>query len=602
MNELSTASAVAPQQDEKALSLPEWNLSELYAAPDAPSIEADFEWAGGEAKEFNTAYAGRLENLGAEEFGQAIARFEVILERLHKVLSYSQLVFAGDMSDPERGRFLQTMQERYNVIYAELLFFTLEINRIEDDTLEAKLSDPVAAKYRPWLRDIRVYRPHQLSEELEKLLHDKAVTGAASWTRLFDQTMAEMRFPVDGKELTLADTLNLLDNSDSQMRRKGAKALGQVFGENIEIFSLITNTLAKDKEIEDKWRRYPHPVSERNLSNKVEDEVVEALVNSIRDAYGDLAHRYYALKANWFGQDRLDYWDRNAPLPGQDSRTYGWDEAREIVLGAFNRFDPRIAAVAENFFEKGWIDAAPRPGKDSGAFCHPTVPSAHPYVLLNFYGRPRDVATLAHELGHGVHQVLAADQGVLLSDTPLTLAETASVFGEMLVFRALLADQNDPDQRRRLLAKKVEDMLNTVVRQTAFHHFEQRVHQERRDGELSAGRLGEIWLDVQSESLGPALRFDDTYQHFWAYIPHFVHSPFYVYAYAFGDCLVNSLYQVYSTGHAGFEDKFIEMLKAGGTLRHRELLRPFGLDAGDPVFWRRGIDIVAGLIDELEAT
>jgi oligoendopeptidase F len=328
---------------------------------------------------------------------------------------------------------------------------------------------------------------------------------------------------------------------------------------------------------------------------------VDALVGSIRDAYADLAHRYYALKANWFGQDRLDYWDRNAPLPGGDGRGYSWDQGREIVLGAFDRFDPRIAAIAGKFFDNGWIDATPRPGKDSGAFCHPTVPSVHPYILLNFYGRPRDVATLAHELGHGVHQVLAADQGALLSDTPLTLAETASVFGEMLVFRALLEDQDDPGQRRRLLAKKVEDMLNTVVRQTAFHDFERRVHQERRGGELSADHLGDIWLGIQTESLGPALRFDDAYRHFWAYIPHFVHSPFYVYAYAFGDCLVNSLYQVYSEGHAGFEGKFIEMLKAGGTLRHRDLLRPFGLDASDPKFWRRGIDIVVGLIDELEA-
>jgi len=600
MNDLSTADA-SPNEDRGLISLPEWNLNELYAAPDAPSIQADLQWAETEAKDFNTSYAGTLTAIDGATFGQAIARFEAIVERLNKVVSYAQLVFAGDMSDPDRGRFLQTMQERYNTIYAEMLFFTLEINRIEDDVLEAKLADPVAAKYRPWLRDSRVFRPYQLSDDLEKLLHDKSVTGAASWVRLFDQTMAELRFPVDGKNLTLADTLNLLDNNDSEVRRTGAKALGRVFGENIEVFSLITNTLAKDKEIEDKWRGYPHPVSERNLSNKVEDEVVEALVGTIRDAYADLAHRYYAQKAKWFGQDQLDYWDRNAPLPGEDGRTYTWDEGREIVLGAFARFDPRIADIAGTFFENGWIDAATRPGKDSGAFCHPTVPSAHPYVLLNFYGRPRDVATLAHELGHGVHQVLAADQGSLLSDTPLTLAETASVFGEMLVFRALLDDQSDRGQRRRLLAKKVEDMLNTVVRQTAFHEFERRIHQERRAGELSATRLGEIWLEVQGESLGPALRFDDEYRHFWAYIPHFVHSPFYVYAYAFGDCLVNSLYQVYSEGHAGFEGKFIEMLRAGGTLRHRDLLRPFGLDAGDPTFWRRGIDNIVGLIDELEA-
>ncbi len=600
MNDLS-ATATATEASEEAMSLPEWNLSELYASPDAPAIQADLGWAETQAKDFNAAYAGRIEDLDGADFGRAIQRFEAIIERLHKIMSYAQLVFAGDMSDSERGRFLQTMQERYNAIYSELLFFTLEINRIDDAVLEAKLSDPGSARYRPWLRDIRAFRAHQLNDELEKLLHDKSVTGSSSWVRLFDQTMAALRFPVDGTDQTLAETLNMLDNKDTEVRRTGAKALGQVFGENIDTFSLITNTLAKDKEIEDKWRGYPQPVSERNLSNKVEDEVVEALVGSIRDAYGELAHRYYALKAQWFGQEQLDYWDRNAPLPGEDGRNYTWSEGRGIVLSAFERFDPKISDIASTFFEQGWIDAAPRPGKDSGAFCHPTVPSAHPYVLLNFYGRPRDVATLAHELGHGVHQVLAADQGALLSDTPLTLAETASVFGEMLVFRALLDDQKDPEQRRRLLAKKVEDMLNTVVRQTAFHEFEQRVHQERRNGELSSERLGLIWLQVQSESLGPALRFDDEYRHFWAYIPHFVHSPFYVYAYAFGDCLVNSLYQVYSEGHEGFEAKFIEMLRAGGTLRHRDLLRPFGLDASDPTFWRRGIDNIVGLIDELEA-
>ncbi|HYN38830.1 MAG TPA: M3 family oligoendopeptidase, partial [Rhodospirillales bacterium] len=354
------------------------------------------------------------------------------------------------------------------------------------------------------------------------------------------------------------------------------------------------------KEIEDRWRRYKHPVAYRNLANKVEDEVVEAMVGAIRDAYGELAHRYYRLKAGWFDREHLDYWDRNAPLPGDDNRRYSWGEARDIVLDAFGGFEPRLSAIAGRFFENPWIDAAPRPGKDSGAFCHPVVPSVHPYVLMNFYGRPRDVMTLAHELGHGVHQVLAGEQGTLMADTPLTLAESASVFGEMLVFRALLAQEDDAARRRRLLASKVESMLNTVVRQIAFHEFEQRVHAERPSGELSADRLGEIWMAVQSESLGPVFRFDEEYRHFWAYIPHFIHSPFYVYAYAFGDCLVNSLYQLYGEGHSGFQDKYVAMLKAGGTLRHRDLLQPFGLDAHDPGFWRRGLDVVSGFIDDLE--
>jgi oligoendopeptidase F len=516
-------------------------------------------------------------------------------------MSFAQLVFAGDMSDPENGRFHQTIQERYNAISVDTLFFTLEINRLDDEALDEKLSEAASARYKPWLRDIRVFRPHQLSDDLERLFHEKTITGATAWVRLFDQTIADLRFSVDGEDLTLADTLNRFDSPDSDVRRGAAKAIGRGLGDKVSVFSLITNTLAKDKEVEDKWREYPKPISQRNLANMVEDEVVDALVGSIRAAYDELAHRYYRLKARWFDQDALDYWDRNAPLPGDDNRKYNWDEAREIVFGAFHRFDPRVANIANRFFEGGWIDASPRPGKDPGAFCHPTVPSAHPYVLLNFFGRPRDVTTLAHELGHGVHQFLSADQGTLMGHAPLTLAETASVFGEMLVFRALLDQQQDKNQRRRLLAGKVEDMINTVVRQTAFHEFEQRVHEERRQGELLSTRLGEIWIDVQRESLGPAMRFDEEYKYYWAYIPHFVHSPFYVYAYAFGDCLVNSLYQAYSEGHAGFEDKFIEMLKAGGTLRHRDLLRPFGLDASDPGFWRRGIDVVVGLIDELEA-
>ncbi len=581
--------------------LPRWNLGDLYRSPDAPELEEDLNWAREKAESFRDVYADRLATLSGAELGTAIAAYEEIVERLHKVMTYAQLVFAGDMSDPEKGRFMQTVQERYTEISTATLFFALELNRIDEDTLKLQLADPAAARYGPWLRDVRMFKPHQLEDDLEKLLHEKVVTGASAWVRLFDQTMAETRFRVDGTDLTLSDTLNLLDNADASVRRAGAKALGAGLGDRIGVFTLIANTLAKDKEIEDKWRRYPEPVSHRNLSNMVEDEVVEALVTSIRDAYEELSHRYYRLKAGWFGGDALDYWNRNAPLPGNDEKRFSWDEARESVLGAFSRFDPRLSEIAGRFFEDGWIDAPPRPGKDPGAFCHPAVPSIHPYVLMNFYGRSRDVTTLAHELGHGVHQVLAAEQGALMADTPLTLAETASVFGEMLVFRALLEGQHDPDLRRRLLAGKVEDMLNTVVRQIAFHEFERRVHQVRHESELSAERFGDIWMEVQRESLGPALRFDDEYRHYWAYIPHFIRSPFYVYAYAFGDCLVNSLYQVYSEGHAGFEDKFIDMLRAGGTLRHRELLRPFGLDAGDPRFWRRGLDVIVGFIDELEA-
>lgn len=581
--------------------LPEWNLTDLYTGPDDPGVNEDLTWAESEAKKFHAAYAGKLSTLNGDELGHAIAAYEAILERLHRVISFAQLRFAADISDLERGRFLQTTQEKINDISSETLFFTLELNGLDEEQLKPMLTGSGAKRYAPWVRDMRVFLPHQLSDELEQLLHDKSVTGSMAWVRLYDQTLADLRFDVRGKVLTLADTLNLLEHTDGDIRRDAAKAIGKVLGEKIDVFTLITNTLAKDKEIEDRWRQYPHPVASRNLSNRVEDEVVEALVGVIREAYAELAHRYYLLKARWFGGEALPYWDRNAPLPGADNRAYSWPEGKSIVLDAFRQFHPSMADIAERFFNGEWIDAPPRPGKDSGAFCHPVVPSVHPYILLNFYGRPRDVMTLAHELGHGVHQVLAAPKGALMADTPLTLAETASVFGEMLVFRALLDQQQDPKHRRHLLAGKVESMLNTVVRQVAFHEFEARVHEQRRATELSVDQVGEIWLSVQRESLGPALRFDDEYRHYWAYIPHFIHSPFYVYAYAFGDCLVNSLYQVYRDGHPGFANKYFDMLRAGGTLRHRDLLRPFGLDASDPGFWRRGLNVILGYIDELEA-
>lgn len=580
--------------------MPEWDLADLYDGPDSPKLETDLREAGAAAGAFQARYQGKLAQLTGQALGEAVAEYERLSEILYRVLSYAQLRYAQNLSDPARGRFQQSMQERATEISTQTLFFTLEINRLDEDCLAEKLSDPGLAHYAPWLRDLRMFRDHQLSDDMERLLHEQDVAGRSAWVRLFDETMAELRFPVDGRELTSAETLNLMSDKSAAVRKSAAKAFGKVLGENSRVFSLITNTLIKEKEIEDKWRRYARPSSSRNLSNQVEDSVVDALATAVQDAYGPLSHRYYALKAKWFGMDQLDYWDRNAPLPEDDDRKIPWEEAKATVLGAYGAFSPELARVGGLFFEGGWIDAPARPGKSPGAFAHPTVPSAHPYLLLNYLGKTRDVMTLAHELGHGVHQVLAAKQGVLLADTPLTLAETASVFGEMMTFRAMLDKETSPARRRIMLASKVEDMLNTVVRQIAFYEFERRIHDARRQGELSSERLGQIWLDIQRESLGPALRFEDEYQYYWSYIPHFIHSPFYVYAYAFGDCLVNSLYDVYLGGAADFEAKYIEMLKAGGTLRHKELLAPFGLDAGDPAFWRRGLDVVIRFIDELE--
>ena len=581
-------------------SLPSWDLSDLYPGIDSPQLARDLERATADAKEFAASYEGRMAALIGAEMASSLARFEALQERLGRITSYASLVYSGDQSDPKIGQFFQNVQEQVTTITTSLLFFSLEINRIGEEEMERKLADPDLARYRPWIRDCRAYRPHQLSDELERLLHEKYVAGRAAWTRLFDETMARLRFPLDGKDLTSAEILHLLSEKDGERRRRAAQCFGKVMGDNIGVFALVTNTLAKDKEIEDRWRKFPSPPSSRNLANQVEDQVVEALVTAVKASYPALAHRYYGLKAKWFGVERLDYWDRNAPLPEADDRVIPWPEATSTVLDAYGAFSPDLAAIGRKFFDNAWIDAPVRPGKSPGAFAHPTVPSAHPYLLLNYQGKVRDVMTLAHELGHGVHQVLSAGQGYLMADTPLTLAETASVFGEMLTFRALLAQQKDAAKRKVMLASKVEDMLNTVVRQIAFYDFELRLHSERRQGELTAERIGEIWMDVQTECLGPVFRFHDEYRNYWAYIPHFVHSPFYVYAYAFGDCLVNSLYAVYQDGAPGFQQRYLDMLKAGGTKRHRELLAPFGLDAGDPAFWQKGLDVIAGFIDELE--
>jgi oligoendopeptidase F len=580
--------------------LPTWDLGDLYSGMDSPQFAADLDSAAADAKAFAATYQGKLADLSGDALGAAIASFERLQERLGRIGSFAGLLFASNMSDPKIGQFQQNTQERLTEITTTLLFFALEINRIEDQDLDAKLAAPALAKYRPWLRDTRAFRPHQLNDDLEKLLHEKQLSARNAWSRLFDETMARLRFPLDGKDLTSAEILHLLSEKDGKLRERAAKAFGKVMGDNIQLFALLTNTLAKDKEIEDKWRRFERPPSARNLANQVEDSVVDALVAAVKGAYPRLSHRYYTLKARWFGVAALDYWDRNAPLPEADDRLIAWPEATKTVIDAYSAFSPELAAVGGRFFANRWIDVPVRPGKAPGAFAHPCVPSVHPYLLLNYQGKVRDVMVLAHELGHGVHQVLAGPQGYLQADTPLTLAETASVFGEMLTFQSLLKSAPDARTRKAMLAQKVEDMLNTVVRQVAFYDFEARLHDERRKGELTAERIGEIWLAVQAESLGPALRFGPEYATYWSYIPHFIHAPFYVYAYAFGDCLVNSLYAVYQAGTPGFQAKYLDMLRAGGTLRHKELLAPFGLDAGDPAFWNRGLDMIAGFIAELE--
>jgi oligoendopeptidase F len=585
--------------------LPEWNLADLYAGLDDPAIKRDLDRADADCIAFEAEYKGKLAAMAASTQGgaalaEAVRRYEAIDDRMGRLGSYAGLVHAGNTVDPARTKFYGDVQERLTTASTHLLFFTLELNRIDDAVLEAAMADPGLAHYRPWIEDERRYRPYQLEDRVEQLFQEKSVTAYSAWNRLFDATIANLRFNVSGKSLAIEPTLNFMQDRDGKKRKAAAEALARTFKDNVNQFALITNTLAKDKEISDRWRGFADIADGRHLSNRVEREVIDALVAAVRDAYPRLSHRYYTLKAKWFGKKRLPYWDRNAPLPRVPSRTIGWTEAKNTVLTAYGAFSPKMASIAERFFDERWIDAPVRPGKAPGAFAHGTTPSAHPYVLLNYQGKPRDVMTLAHELGHGVHQVLAAPNGALMAPTPLTLAETASVFGEMLTFKKLLAATRDGKERKAMLASKVEDMINTVVRQIAFYSFERAVHTERREGELTAARIGELWLDVQRESLGPAIEIKPGYETFWAYVPHFIHSPFYVYAYAFGDCLVNSLYAVYEHAAEGFAERYLAMLAAGGTKPYAELLAPFGLNARDPAFWQGGLGVIERMISELE--
>ncbi|MEN3931178.1 M3 family oligoendopeptidase [Microvirga sp. W0021] len=586
--------------------LPEWNLTDLYPGMDSAELTADVERIASECELFAKDVKGTLSSIvqgndAAKNLYSIIKRYEAIDDLMGRIMSFASLVYAGDTTDAKRAKFYGDMQEKMTKASTNLLFFTLELNRIDDGLIDKALQHEPLSYYRPWIEDLRKDKPYQLDDKLEELFLDKSVTTYAAWNRLFDETIAALRFDVRGETLPIEPTLNKMLDTDGNVRKDAASALAKTFKDNLRTFGQITNVLAKDKEISDRWRGFTDVADSRHLANRVERDVVDALVAAVRAAYPKLSHRYYKLKAGWFGMDKLNHWDRNAPLPKVEQKNIPWTEARETVLSAYHDFSPKMSDIAKQFFDGNWIDAPTRPGKAPGAFAHPTVPSAHPYVLLNYQGKARDVMTLAHELGHGVHQVLAAPNGALMAPTPLTLAETASVFAEMLTFRRLLGATTDKVQRKAMLAQKVEDMLNTVVRQIAFYTFERKVHEQRRAGELPLEQINEFWMDVQKESLGPSIALHEGYETFWCYIPHFIHSPFYVYAYAFGDCLVNSLYGVYEKSHDGFADRYFALLSAGGTKHHSELLVPFGLDARDPSFWSIGLSMIESLIDEIEA-
>ena len=580
--------------------LPDWNLNDLYTSTDAKELVSDLSWLEKECDEFANEYQGKLKFLSADQMLQCIIRNEKISSISGRIISYAGLRYYQNTTNADRAKFLSDMQEKITVYTTKLVFFSLEINSLEDAFLEGLLNEnEELLRYKPVFEKIRALKPYQLSDEVEKFLHDLGIVGDA-WEKLFDETIAGLEFKIGGEKLNIEATLNFLTDQNRENRQKATYELARVFSKNIKVFTRVHNTQAKEKEIIDRWRGMPTAQMGRHLANQVEPEVVEALRNAVVKAYPKISHRYYELKRKWLGLEIMQVWDRNAPLPMESDRLVTWDQAETIVTGAYANFDSRMSDLISPFFSKGWIDAGVKPGKAPGAFAHPTVTNVHPYIMLNYLGKPRDVMTLAHELGHGVHQVLASSQGQMLSSTPLTLAETASVFGEMLTFQQMLDHASDKNERKVLLANKVEDMINTVVRQIAFYDFECKLHDARKGGELTPSDINSLWMSVQSESLGPAFEFVDGYETFWSYIPHFVHSPFYVYAYAFGDGLVNALYATYKDSPTGFEDKYFNMLSAGGSKHHKELLKPFGLDASDPGFWSKGLSMISEMIDELE--
>ncbi len=580
--------------------LPDWNLNDLYTATDAKELIRDLNWLEKECNEFAKSYEGKLHTLSDKEMLNCIVRNEKISSISGRIISYAGLLYYQKTTDADRAKFLSDMQEKITVFTTKLVFFSLEINSLEDEFLDKLFTkNDQLARYKPVFEKIRAMKPYQLNDEIEKFLHDLGIVGDA-WEKLFDETIAGLTFKIGDESLNIEATLNLLTDQNRENREKATRELARVFNENIKVFTRVHNTQAKEKEIIDRWRGMPTAQMGRHLANQVEPEVVEALRNAVVKAYPEISHRYYELKRKWLGLEIMQVWDRNAPLPMESNKLVTWDEAQKVVTGAYTNFDSRMSDLITPFFNEGWIDAGVKPGKAPGAFAHPTVTDVHPYIMLNYLGKPRDVMTLAHELGHGVHQVLASSQGQMLSSTPLTLAETASVFGEMLTFQQMLDQSCDKNERKVLLANKVEDMINTVVRQIAFYDFECKLHDARRSGELTPSDINSLWMSVQSESLGPAFEFVDGYETFWSYIPHFVHSPFYVYAYAFGDGLVNALYATYKENPKGFEDKYFNLLSAGGSKHHKELLKPFDLDASDPKFWTKGLSMISGMIDELE--
>lgn len=578
------------------INLPVWNLKDFYPSNKSKEFDNDLLKLEKDIKNFSSNFKGKIKNLNPREISKIIRQFEKIEELIGKIKSYAFLYYCTDQLNPKTSSFYQMIQEKLTKLESGMLFFTIELNNLNEKSYKNLRN----TNFFVWIQNLRKYKKFQKNESIEKILLDKSITSSNSWIRLFDETMARLKFSFRGKKLNESEILNLMSSKNSEIRKEASSSFSDKLKENIHLFSMITNILSKDLQIENSIRGFEKADSSRHLSNQVDPSDVECLCETVKKNYKILSHRYYKYKAKVFNVKKLNYWDRNAPYPNQLSENIKWEEAKKIVTEAYQSFDVRISEIVELFFKNSWIHASVMNGKTSGAFAHPTVPGCHPYILLNYQNKIRDVMTLAHELGHGVHQFLANSKGLLLSDTPLTLAETASVFGEMLTFRSILKKSKTVKQRKSVLRAKIEDMLNTVVRQISFYEFEKEVHKKRLHSELKIEEINDIWMSTQKESLGPSIKLDTDYGYFWAYIPHFIHSPFYVYAYAFGDCLVNSLYAKYENHFEGFNDNYVDLLKAGGTVHYSELLKNFDLNASDPDFWQGGLDIINNLIDELE--
>jgi len=582
-----------------------WNLSDLYQSIEDPKIEKDLKEIDQAAQSFEKTYRSQIKNknLNPETLHQAVQQLEQIFERSGRILSFASLVFSGNTQDPRHGAFLQGMREKLTGIRKHLIFFDLEWLSLSDKKVQELLKSSPLAHYRHFLENERVYKPHRLSEPEEKILDEKSNTGINAFERLFEEVISSVRFPVETKgkkkELSEQEVLALLHDPDRKVRKAASDALTHGLKTHARVLTFIFNVVVADHASEDRLRSYPDPMSSRHLSNEIEPKAVETLLNACEENY-DLVARYYHLKRRILGVEKLYDYDRYAPML-QEDRVVQFSECKETVLSSFNEFSPKMREIASLFFEKNWIDAELRPGKRGGAFSHGTVPSVHPYILVNYTGRPRDVMTVAHELGHGIHQYLSREQGYFQSDTPLTTAETASVFGEMLVFHTLQRKETEPKARLALLCGKLEDIFATVFRQVVMTRFEERLHQTRREqGELSEPKINAFWLETNRNMFKDSVELREDYGWWWLYITHFIHSPFYCYAYAFGELLVLALYKRYLNEGQKFVPKYLDLLSAGGSDKPEKLLEKVGVDITASNFWDGGLGLIRKWIDEAE--